>query len=61
MRPSYLDEILRRYPVQLEVPGEPVHAAPELNLGVHPVRKGLVLHLVLRPLEHRLEPAIFRN
>ena len=57
----YPDEILRRYSVELEVPGEPVHAASELDLGVDSVRERLGLHLVFRPLKHRLKPTNGRS
>ena len=56
-----LDDVLRGDPVELEVLGEAVHAAPELDLGVHLVREGLALDARPRPLQHRLEPARGRS
>lgn len=54
---THLDEVLGRDPVELEVPGEAVHAAAELDLGVHLVREGPAPHARVRPLQHRLEPS----
>ena len=54
---SHLDDILRGDSVELEVLGEAVHAAPELDLGVYLVREGLALDARPRPLQHCLEPA----
>ena len=50
---SYLDQISRWYSIELQVPGESVHAAAELNLGVHLVGVGLALDPVFGPFQHR--------
>ena len=56
LKSSHFDEVLRGDPVELEVPGEPVHAAAELDLGVDLVGEGLAPHPRVGPLQHRLEP-----
>ena len=50
-----VDELLGRDLVQPQVPCQPVHAGPELDLGVEAVLEAPGLDLVLGPLEHGLE------
>ena len=61
LKTSHFDEVLRSDPVELEVPGEPVHAAAKLDLGVHLVGEGLAPHPRMGPLQHRLEPSLFKS
>lgn len=50
-----LDEILRRDAVESKVAGQPLHGAPEFDLGVNPGRGSTCAYLVLGPLQHGLE------
>lgn len=49
----HLNELLRRYPVKLEIAAQSLHDTLELDIGVDV--RGLGLNAVFRPAEHRLE------